>query len=630
MSAAPVRVGPAKLTRAEIRRRYSDPRRIVVTAVGVAVAIAVVGVIPSYQAYIWCLVALYVLPTFGLRVLVGMTGQLSIAQGAFVGIGAYAYVILVVRHGVNPLLAIIAAVVVSVLLGAILAIPASRVSGFYLALVTLGFQYIFQQVASQFPSFTGGSSGLSVPPLRLFGTTMTSLNITDTAIVLVAVLWWLGLQFASSRYGHAMVAVRDNENAASAVGISARRYKVLAFMISAGCGALAGPFIAITLGYIDPTQYSFLLSVQLLVAVFIGGTGGWFGIAVASFVVFGLPQYLNSVATYQEVIFNGLLLVIVLIYPRGLAGPIEWVRAQAVALWPRWRGSRPRRQVQNPDTGADSDSERGPDPTGRCDMTTRAADGAAVLLETDDVVLRFGGITALDGISLRVAAGMVHGLVGPNGSGKSSLLNVLTRFYQPSSGSVRFDGRSVLRTERHRLVGLGMARTFQGAQLFEGLSVREHVMIGFHLRARSSMLAGVLGLPQAIRDRHRCAVDADELLAFVGLADRADELATDLPYGQQRLLEIARALAGRPRVILLDEPGAGMSPAERSVLADILRKVRAERGASIVLVEHDLDMVMSICDVVTVLHNGRLLVEGTPAQVRDNAEFVQVYLGGSA
>jgi branched-chain amino acid transport system ATP-binding protein len=252
------------------------------------------------------------------------------------------------------------------------------------------------------------------------------------------------------------------------------------------------------------------------------------------------------------------------------------------------------------------------------------------LLEAEDIVLRFGGISALDGATLRVGATGIHGLVGPNGSGKSSLLNVLTRFYQPSSGDVRFDGESILRRGRHQLVGRGMARTFQGAQLFEGLSVREHVMIGFHNREKSSLFNCVLGLPRAVRDRQRAANDAEALLEFVGLDGRGDERATDLPYGRQRLLEIARALADDPRMILLDEPGAGMSPSERVVLADILRKVSAERGAAILLVEHDLDMVMSICDVVTVLHDGRVLLEGTPAEVRHDPEFVRVYVGGTA
>jgi ABC-type branched-subunit amino acid transport system permease subunit len=231
-----------------------------------------------------------------------------------------------VKHGWSPIPAVLCAVLLSAVLGALLAVPASRVSGFYLALVTLGFQYIFEQVVSQFPKFTGGSSGIPIPPLDLFGTKMTALDIIDTAVVLVAVVWWLGLQFASSRFGHAMVAVRDNENAAAAAGVSVRRYKVLAFTISAVCASLAGPFVAITVGYVDPTQYSFLLSVQFLVAVFIGGTEGWLGIAIATFVVFGLPQYTNGLATYQEVIFNGLLLVIVLVYPRGLTGPIRYVQ----------------------------------------------------------------------------------------------------------------------------------------------------------------------------------------------------------------------------------------------------------------------------------------------------------------
>jgi branched-chain amino acid transport system permease protein len=326
---APTATKPARtsvLSRSEVRRRYSDPRRMLVIAVGAAIAAVVVGLIPEYQTYTLGLVALYILPTFGLRVLVGMTGQLSIAQGAFVGIGAYTYGILVVRHSVDPLLAIVCSVLISAVLGALLAFPASRVSGFYLALVTLGFQYIFEQVVSQFPDFTGGSSGISIPPLKIFGSIMTPLNIVDTAIVLVAVVWWLGLQFASSRYGHAMIAVRDNENAAAAAGISIRRYKVLAFTISAACASLAGPFIAITVGYVDPTQYAFLLSVQFLVAVFIGGTEGWLGIGIATFVVFGMPHYLNGLSTYQEVIFNGLLLVIVLVYPRGLTGPISYAQ----------------------------------------------------------------------------------------------------------------------------------------------------------------------------------------------------------------------------------------------------------------------------------------------------------------
>lgn len=254
---------------------------------------------------------------------------------------------------------------------------------------------------------------------------------------------------------------------------------------------------------------------------------------------------------------------------------------------------------------------------------------AAPLLAVRDVTVRFGGIVALDRVSFEVAAGQIVGLIGPNGAGKTTLFNCLSRLYQPQAGDILFEGRSVLGLSRHRMAVLGLGRTFQNLALFPSLTVLQNVMVGFHSRTRGDMLSEALRLPWVGREEARARAQAIELLRFVGLEPLAHHPAAGLPYGTLKRVELARALATQPKLLLLDEPAGGLNHGEVAELASLLRAIRDQRGVTVLLVEHHMALVMQVSDRVVVLDFGRKIAEGTPAEIQRHPEVIRAYLGSS-
>jgi branched-chain amino acid transport system ATP-binding protein len=259
---------------------------------------------------------------------------------------------------------------------------------------------------------------------------------------------------------------------------------------------------------------------------------------------------------------------------------------------------------------------------------TRGA--SPTLLSVDGITIRFGGVVALDGVRFDVGRGRICGLIGPNGAGKTSLFNCISRLYHPHSGSIRFDGQPLERLPRHEIAALGIARTFQNLALFGTMSVRKNVMVGTHAIARGGFLAAALALPLARREEKRIAERADALIAEFGLSSVADRLVSDLPFGTKKRVELARALAIEPKLLLLDEPAAGLNHEEVDALGAEIRAIRDRRGVSVLLVEHHMNLVMRISDQVVALDFGRLIADGSPSQVRANPEVIRAYLGSAA
>jgi ABC-type branched-subunit amino acid transport system ATPase component/ABC-type branched-subunit amino acid transport system permease subunit len=548
--------------------------------------------------YTWILVA-------GLNLLVGFSGQISLGQVAFFGLGAYGSALLAVKLGVPVPLAMVAGTVLATLFGAVVGLLALRVRGLYLAMVTIATGSLIEILANRWIDLTGGPMGIYVPGLG-----------GENRIGPVEYYWFVGFlgllvtlglyNLSRSRFGRTWLAVKSSEVAARGLGIDLLRWKVGAFVLNAALGGLAGALFAHQNARFTSDTFTYDVSVRALVAVIIGGTGTMAGPLVGSALVVGLPTFFRELYDWYLLLFGGILLVTLLVLPDGIVGALGRLYKAITGR----RGSAP----------AAVAGERGPLPD------FLKSSGATLTVE--GLAVHFQGVKAVDGLSLQIKAGQVHGLIGPNGSGKSTTINAITGIYSPTAGKIRLDDQDVTGLTPDRLANLGVTRTFQNIQLFTDLTVLENLLAGAHRHLRSGLTGALLRLPGALKEEARFTEEAMAILRFVGIDHLAHEQAKNLSYGQQRLVEIARALALRPRLLLLDEPAAGLNHVEVERMTDLIRAIAAG-GISLLVVEHHMEMVMALCDQITVLNFGAKIAEGAPEAVQSDPAVVEAYLGGA-
>ena len=581
--------------------RADLPVRAGLTLTATAVVLLLPLVLSAYPMSVAVTVVTYAILGLGLNVVVGYAGLLDLGYAAFFAIGAYTSALLQLDAHWSFWETLPAAVVAAAISGCIIGYPTLRLRSDYLAIVTLGFGEIVRITATNL-NVTGGPNGLyGIPPASVFGTTVISedaLYYLGLFFLLIAIVF-TGL-LSRSRLGRAWRTLREDETASEAVGVPATKVKLLAYVMGAMVGALAGMFFSTQFGTIDPTSFTFTTSVTILMVVIVGGMGSIPGMLLGALIVIGLPEALRPISNYRLLIFALGLVVLMLVRPRG--------------LWPTRRSRRGSFTAPPASpTAPEKQAAARPEPVTQ----------GSLLLRVSGLQHSFGGVKAVNDVSFDLHAGEILSIIGPNGAGKTTVFNCITGLVTPQRGEVSLRGeRSLLKVKPHKIVSLGLARTFQGVRLFERLNVAENCLVG--LAAHQDKLVsrhGLLGRTTAADRR-----EALRWLAFVGLADRAHLLAAELSYGDRRRLEIARSLMSGPLALLLDEPAAGTNPTEKRDLMDLVRQVR-DSGVTVLLIEHDMGVVMGLSDRVIVLDQGAVIAAGTPAQVRSDPRVIGAYLG---
>jgi branched-chain amino acid transport system permease protein len=531
-----------------------------------------------------------------------IAGQLSLGQAGFASVAAFSAATLAPRgDDVGDVPALLTAVVIGMAVGAVasvvLGLPTMHLRGVFLAIATLGFAEAVRVVLLN-QEWTGGAQGLAVPRILTVG-------MAWTALAVVAYWFW---RMGRSRYGRALEAIREDELAARSMGIDVGRHRLAAFVTSGAVAGLYGVLFAYYVRLIAPSDFDFTAAVDGLVTAVVGGSTMFLGPILGSGFQTMIPEIQRAVgveAGWIRPFLAGLLLLVVILFlPGGLTSLIP-------------------RRTRVPSSSRDGDGAGATAP--RLTARRHPAAGETVVSLTG-LAKEYGGVHAVRGVDLEIRSGEVVGLIGPNGAGKTTLVNMISGLVPPSSGSATVLGTTIGRTPVHRVAAAGVSRTFQHSKLFNRLSALENVLVGAHLVSRPTFLRRLLWLPSARRDERAALEHAARCLRRVGLGDLAGNRASSLSYGDQRRLEIARALAAEPSLLILDEPAAGMNHVEAAQLSELIRSL-AQGGLTILFIEHNVGMVLETCTRVVVLDFGEVIASGTPAEIAADPAVIEAYLG---
>jgi ABC-type branched-subunit amino acid transport system ATPase component/ABC-type branched-subunit amino acid transport system permease subunit len=545
----------------------------------------------------------------GWNIISGFTGYVSLGQSAFLGIGAYTTALFALRvfEGASPFWFIPISAVVAGIFAAVVGSVLTRTRGHAFVILTIAFLFVMQIVTLNWSALTNGNHGLSLP-LPLWNIDYQNwpfyYSLLGLMVLSVAMSWWI----RRTKLGMGLIAIREDESKAASVGVNTSVYKILSFVASAVFIGAAGGLYAYYLTFIDPRgMFDIVVSVQVVLAVLLGGRGTILGPVLGAFILEPLNEITNnefSGGNERLIFFGGLLALVVLFLPRGVIPSVT-------ELWARWRGAGKAAlvgaRIERPVAVREADAE--PEPahgTGRS------------LLEVRDVSRRFGGLKALDGCALEVEEGTITALIGPNGSGKTTLFNIIDGTMSADSGEIRFDGTRIDGLPPWERAHRGIGRTFQITRLFREMTVLENVVAPLRSFSWRQLAADAVSGVEAQR--------AQELLDFVGMRAFAEQRAAALSFGQQKLVELAQILMLDPRLIMLDEPAGGINPTLVDHIVEMIRELNRQ-GKTFLIVEHNMPMVLRLCDPVLVLARGSCICRGTPAEIQRDERVLDAYLG---
>jgi len=570
-------------------------------ALGVALMVALpwlpVSGFVVHLAQSFCYTAIAVI---GLNILLGLSGQMSLGHAGFYALGAYGSALTSLKLGLPMFASIAVGVGVSLLAGMLVGIFALRTRGLYLAMTTLAFGFLADIAAQRWVGLTGGTMGLmGIPQINIGSGRQSAAWFLYASLGCLLAVQVMADFVEQSSLGRKLRAIRESEVFAASIGIRVPLWRAWVFASCSACAGLAGALFAHQSGFISSDAFTVRLSIALLIAAVIGGLGLRSGPLLGTAMLLLIVEGIAGVEKFGLIIYGAILLCVLLAFPQGAAGLVGRLRRGGTAP-------------------ADADSARG----APRQLAFERLDGVSLTVRS--LTKRYRGVVAVDGVSMDVRAGTIHGLIGPNGAGKSTLINVIAGLYQPDGGSVKLGAVPLDGLTTPQRAGIGLARTFQNLQLIHGATALENVMLG--LNSSTGVLRSfgrwLTGRDFEAREQH----DAMNILAFLGIAHVAHRMPSELPYGHRKLVELARAIAQRPRVLLLDEPIAGINTQEAREIAAAVRKLR-DLGATIVLVEHNMEFVMSLCDTISVLEHGKLIATGTPAAIQANQQVIAAYLG---
>jgi branched-chain amino acid transport system permease protein len=576
-------------------------------------------VLGAYTVTVLTLMGIWSIVALGLNIVTGYAGQLNLGIGVYMGTGAYAAAMLTTDAGFDFWLALPCALGASAMMGLLTGLPALRVREDSLAVFTIGLVFVFESLLVYLPYF-GGPVGIGrIPYVTINGSSLgkdayLALVLAALALVIAATRYmqqaWMGLAWAS---------IRENELATNIIGIHPARFKLYAFAVGATFAGLGGVLYAHFIQYVTPYDFGFLPSIYVLVMIVFGGIGTMRGAVLGACFLTLLPELFRFVQDYRNLIYGATLIALILYEPRGVLGDGSHVWQLILTAWAR---------VRTVFAGVKAPVHASPAIAGGAQPKAETANAPTPrrgesLLQTRDLTRRFGGLVAVSGVNIEVFAREIFGVIGPNGAGKTTFFNLLSGTTPCSGGQIRFKNRDIHTFSPYRIAQLGIGRTFQIVRPFGELSVIDNVLAALGSRFCTGFV-GALGR----HDRKSFRDEARAILAQTSLGDHENEVARNLPLGLLRRLEIARALGLRPDLILLDESFSGLSHRETGSLLELIRSLR-EVGMTIILIEHNMQITMQVCDRIAVLDRGVKIAEGTPVEIQNDAAVIAAYLGSS-